>query len=202
MSRGAADKGREIDEIVKSRFERLSRIIAGRFCCQWNVSPRKARGFGLKKPEIPVVSVTQFGRRGRSGTLASGVEDRICSSGPRILELRQPVFRLVAGDQAGVDGADRCADDPIWLDFGFMHGLINPGLIGAKRAAPCRTNTIWPKPETFLCPVPPFAAGPGALPGPSMECACVIGISPKTCKGLLARAASGPISRPRSMLST
>src|SRR5205807_2472695 len=38
-------------------------------------------------------------------------------------------------NQTGVDRPDRCADDPIWFDSGFMHGLINAGLIGAERAA-------------------------------------------------------------------
>ncbi len=42
---------------------------------------------------------------------------------------------LVAGDDGGVDGADRGADDPVRLDAGFMHGLIDAALVGAERAA-------------------------------------------------------------------
>ena len=42
---------------------------------------------------------------------------------------------LVAGDQAGVDRADRGADHPVWLDAGFMQRLIDADLIGAERAA-------------------------------------------------------------------
>src|SRR5271163_1242176 len=41
----------------------------------------------------------------------------------------------VAGDDAGVDGADRGANDPIGLDFRLMQGLVYAALIGAQRAA-------------------------------------------------------------------
>jgi hypothetical protein len=62
-------------------------------------------------------------------------KDRIVSDAvPEFFQFRQPVFRLVAGDQAGIDGADRCADDPVRFDSGFVQGLINAGLIGAERA--------------------------------------------------------------------
>ena len=54
---------------------------------------------------------------------------------PEFLQPLQTIFRLVAGDQAGVDGADRRADDPIRLDAGLMQGLIDARLIGAERAA-------------------------------------------------------------------
>ena len=43
------------------------------------------------------------------------------------------MFRGVAGDESGVDGADRGADDPVWFDRGFAEGLIDAGLIRAER---------------------------------------------------------------------
>ena len=42
---------------------------------------------------------------------------------------------VVAGDQAGVDGADRGADHPVRLDAGLVQRLVDAGLIGPERAA-------------------------------------------------------------------
>jgi hypothetical protein len=42
---------------------------------------------------------------------------------------------FIAGDEAGVDGADRSADDPVRLDAGFVQRLIDAGLLGPERAA-------------------------------------------------------------------
>ena len=44
-------------------------------------------------------------------------------------------LRRVAGDEAGVDGADRGADDPVRLDAGLVQRLVDAGLVGAERAA-------------------------------------------------------------------
>ena len=54
---------------------------------------------------------------------------------PEFAQARQPVLGLVAGDQAGIDGADRGADDPVRLDAGLVQGLVDARLIRAKRAA-------------------------------------------------------------------
>ena len=45
------------------------------------------------------------------------------------------MLRLIARDQAGIDGADRGADDPVRLDAGLVQRLIDTGLIGAERTA-------------------------------------------------------------------
>src|SRR5262249_34037902 len=53
-------------------------------------------------------------------------------------EFHQPlhaIVGLVASDQAGIDGADRGADDPIRLDPRFMQRLIDARLVRAERAA-------------------------------------------------------------------
>src|SRR5262245_24325140 len=54
---------------------------------------------------------------------------------PKFLKLGQAVFALVAGDDGGIDRADRSADDPVRLDRGFVQRLVNTDLIGAERAA-------------------------------------------------------------------
>ena len=45
------------------------------------------------------------------------------------------VLRLVAGDDARIDGADRGADQPVRLDAGVVQRLIDAALIGAERAS-------------------------------------------------------------------
>ena len=54
---------------------------------------------------------------------------------PEFLQRGQAVRRLVAGDQAGVDGADRGADHPVRLDAGLVQRLVDAHLVGAQRAA-------------------------------------------------------------------
>ena len=54
---------------------------------------------------------------------------------PEFLEPFQPALRWVAGDDRGVDGADRDADHPIRFQPGLMQRLVDAGLIGAERAA-------------------------------------------------------------------
>ena len=51
------------------------------------------------------------------------------------MQLAQPVFRRVARNNRRVDRADGNAGNPIGLDARFAHRLVNPGLIGAERAA-------------------------------------------------------------------
>ena len=54
---------------------------------------------------------------------------------PQFAQPIEPLTDLVAGDDGAVDRADRRADDPIRLDPGFVHGLIDAALVGAERAA-------------------------------------------------------------------
>ena len=55
-----------------------------------------------------------------------------------IPELVQPLRALlgrIAGDQGGIDGADRDAGNPFGFEPRFRQALVHPGLIGAERAA-------------------------------------------------------------------
>jgi hypothetical protein len=54
------------------------------------------------------------------------------------------IVGLVAGDQAGIDGADRGADDPIGLDPRFMQRLIVARLVSAERAAALKDENDLP----------------------------------------------------------
>src|SRR5262245_60119625 len=53
---------------------------------------------------------------------------------PELLQPVEAILRLVARDQAGIDGADRGADDPIRLDTRLVQSLIHTRLVGAERA--------------------------------------------------------------------
>ena len=52
-----------------------------------------------------------------------------------MLETSQAIFRGIAGYNCRIDGADRNAGEPIRLVSCFRQGLIDTGLISAKRAA-------------------------------------------------------------------
>src|SRR6516165_12213768 len=71
-----------------------------------------------------------------------GVEAR-GRGGDFLPELAQPVdapLGRVAGDDGGVDGADRNADDPVGMKPGLGQGFIDSRLVGAERAAPCSSS--------------------------------------------------------------
>src|SRR5439155_2758391 len=54
---------------------------------------------------------------------------------PEFLETPDPFFARIAGDDCGVDGADRDAGNPLRLEIEVTQCLIGAGLIGAERAA-------------------------------------------------------------------
>ena len=54
---------------------------------------------------------------------------------PEGLQLAQTVLGWIAGDDRRIDRTDGDARHPVGLDPGLMHRLIDPGLIGAERAA-------------------------------------------------------------------
>jgi hypothetical protein len=62
---------------------------------------------------------------------------------PRLEFHRRPEFTQaikslvgrVAGDDAGIDGPARSADDPVGLDAGFVERLVDAALVGVECAA-------------------------------------------------------------------
>lgn len=65
---------------------------------------------------------------------------------------------LVASDEAGVDGTDRCANDPVGFDPAFVQGLIDACLIGIERTASLQHQNELAKLGEVS---PPAAAIPG-----------------------------------------
>jgi len=58
------------------------------------------------------------------------------------LQFLHAVLRLVAGDQAGIDGADGGADHPVRPDTRFVQRLVHAGLVGAERAAALQDENV------------------------------------------------------------
>ena len=58
---------------------------------------------------------------------------------PEFVQSRQTVLRRVSGDQAGVDGSDGRADDPVRLDASFLQRLVHARLVGSQ-CAPALQN--------------------------------------------------------------
>src|SRR5437764_805990 len=54
---------------------------------------------------------------------------------PELAEPLEPALRLIADDEACIDGADRGADDPVGLDARLVQRLIDAALVGAERTA-------------------------------------------------------------------
>src|SRR5262245_29416058 len=57
---------------------------------------------------------------------------------PKFLEFGHALLARIAGDDRGIDGADRDAGDPIRLEIATAERLIGPGLVGTERAAPLK----------------------------------------------------------------
>ena len=137
QARHAAVDQIEIDEFAERLFERRGRIISGTVGAERIVVAGMGQRIG---PEETGNSVGHRRPVGQffveAGKRVAKIPDRILLHPlPEFLQPRQTVFRRIAGDQAGIDGADRGADDPVRLDAGFVQRLIDAGLIGAKRAA-------------------------------------------------------------------
>ena len=54
---------------------------------------------------------------------------------PEFAQMLDSPLRRIAGDQGGIDGADRDAGDPVGVEVSLGQGLIDAALIGAERTA-------------------------------------------------------------------
>jgi len=76
---------------------------------------------GLKTPEFrlsPSTSTTVFIEAGKY--IAETPDWILLHPLPEFLQPQQAILRCIAGDQTGIDGADRCPDDPVRLDPGLV----------------------------------------------------------------------------------
>ena len=127
----------EIDQFGQRLLQRRGRVVAGA------VGAERIAVAGMGQRVGPEEAGNAVGHRRPVGQLFVEARKDVAKTPDRILlhplpefaQPRQPVLRRIAGDQAGVDGADRGADDPVRLDAGLVQRLIDAGLIGAERAA-------------------------------------------------------------------
>src|SRR5262249_1797687 len=133
----AALDAREIDELEKCPLQRGGRVTSGAVRAEHHMGSAKGQGIGFEEAgDTPVQRVPQGQGLRKVRPSRKSVPDRLVRHAPpEILERRQAPFRLVASNQASIDGTNGGADDPVWLYASFVQSLIDAGLIGAERAA-------------------------------------------------------------------
>ena len=127
----------EIHQLRQRSLQRRGRVIAGL------ISTQRIAVAGMGQRVGPEEAGNAVGHRRPVRELFVEARKDVSKTPDRILlhllpefaQARQPVLRRIAGDQAGIDGADRGADDPVRLDAGLVQRLVDAGLIGAERAA-------------------------------------------------------------------
>jgi len=72
---------------------------------------------------------------GQPGQVQNALTSLLRIRRPEFLQPVQTILRLIAGDQAGVDAPIDVPMIQSGSDGSLVHGLIDPGLIGAERAA-------------------------------------------------------------------
>src|SRR6516225_10700249 len=121
----------KIHKLSQGLPERCGRIESGTIHPQWNVRSPECRQMRLKKPG----DASQKGRpvrprvRHSRPSRCERPSTRALHPVPELVELGEPVLWLIARDDAGVDGTNRRADDPIRLDPRLMKRLIYANLV-------------------------------------------------------------------------
>ncbi len=127
----------EIDEFAERLFERLGGIVSGPVGAKRIVVAGMGQRIRSEKPRNAVCHrrpVRQFFIE--AGKYIAETPDWILLHPlPEFLQPQQAILRRVTGDQTGIDGADRCPDDPVRLNPGLVQRLIDACLIRSQRAA-------------------------------------------------------------------
>ena len=97
---------------------------------------RHAGGESLGRAELIEEASSRIARHGnRLEKLQRIPGGRRGDQSPEFPQFFDPAHRIVAGNDGGVDGADRDARHPIGMKPGFGQPLIDAALVGAERAA-------------------------------------------------------------------
>ena len=128
----------EIDQPLERLLQRRGVVVALRLRAARRPE-RRRRNRGVKKPGTPKAAimaalVSLNSDRARSSS-SPGSRTPATTPSPRIPSADRRAFARVAGDDRGIDGADRDACDPFRLEIKMAQRLIGAGLIGAERAA-------------------------------------------------------------------
>ena len=129
----------EIDQPLQRLAQRRGVVIALRLRAALRPQRRRRNARGEEAGHA------EGGDQGGAGlveqrALAVAADDRIPRHRrrnhlPEFLQPLDALSRLVAGDDRGVDGADRDAGNPVRLEIAMAQRLIGAGLVGAERAA-------------------------------------------------------------------
>src|SRR5262245_54911634 len=132
----AAFDERKVDQLGERLREWRRRVEAGAVPSERIVRAEKSQRIGLKESRNAAEQGRPIGRGvGEPRSVRQTPEFLALHAAPELLQPVEAMLALVAGDQAGVDGADRGADDPVRLDHAFVERLIDARLIGAERTA-------------------------------------------------------------------
>src|SRR5215813_6217502 len=132
QARRAAFDERKVDQLGERLREWRRRVEAGAVPSERIVRAEKSQRIGLEESGNAAEQGRPIGRGvGEPRPVRQTPEFLALHAAPEFLAM----LALVAGDQAGVDGADRGADDPVRLDPAFVERLIDARLIGAERTA-------------------------------------------------------------------
>ena len=127
---------REVDQFQQRLFQRRGGVEAG---CVRRRAEHASRGmrrdWARRKPGCrgAASSSRRSCRQCRSTPGRRTAADT--PSAPEFLQRSETISVRIAGDQAGIDRADRGADDPVRLDAVLVQRLIDASLVGAERAA-------------------------------------------------------------------
>ncbi len=129
----------EIDQPLQRLLQRRGVVIALRLRVARRPQRRRWNPRGKETGDA------EGGDQGGAGLVenrasAVGFDDRVprhrCRHHlPEFLQARHAFVRLIAGDDRGIDGADRNPGDPFRLETRMTQRLEGAGLIGAERAA-------------------------------------------------------------------
>ena len=140
---GGADRQAGRPALIRSKSTSSLKVSLAERCRSSRRRPSRAAraapgtpGVGPKKAGMPAATVEMVAAMAPN----SGMAPRSRRAGRAPRGARTPAGgpagrRAVAGDQAGVDRADRGADHPVRLDAGLVQRLIDAGLVGAERPA-------------------------------------------------------------------
>jgi hypothetical protein len=117
------DEGK-IDKRAQSLFQGCHGAEAGVVASERIVRAEKCQRIGRKESRNAAEHGRPIRRRlGEAGPIRQTPELFAPHPPPELLEPLHAIVGLVAGNQAGIDGANRGADDPIRLDSGFVQSL-------------------------------------------------------------------------------
>ena len=133
----------EVDQLLERAAQRLGVVVAdrrrraGRLERRRRHPRREEAGDAEQHRDRRVGLVDDVAPAGLVGRRAvdRGAERERGDRLPELAQPRHPVLRAVAGDQGGVDRADRDAGDPVGRVPHRREALVHAGLVGAEGAA-------------------------------------------------------------------